>query len=137
MKERLSLLKLARRLRNVTFISKGEDLHAKVRNASRVPLYQHAVHDGAWSRARNEECRDPRVVSMEMVVMIMRMLVSRMSMIMRMGYRRTSVDGDRRNQHSANPRECNIEMTKSLVFQEAQGEDQDTTQSKSHLFWAA
>jgi hypothetical protein len=68
------------------------------------------------------------------VVMTMRVFVARMPMVVRMRYRRTSVKADRSNHHSANPREYNLEMTNSVVFQETQGEDQDATQSKSDLF---
>ncbi len=69
---------------------KRVDLHAKVRNASRVPLNQHTMHNGAGSRTRDKERRDPRVISMKMMVMIMsvvmtvRMLVTRVAMIVRM-----------------------------------------------------
>jgi len=67
------------------------------------------------------------------VVMTMRMLVSCMPMIVRVGYRRTGVNGDRRDKHSANPRERDVEMIKSLVFQEAQGKDENAAQSQSNL----
>jgi hypothetical protein len=68
------------------------------------------------------------------VVMTMRMLVARMPMVVRMRYGRTSVKADRSNHHSTNPREYNLEMTNSVVFQETQGEDENATQSESDLF---
>jgi len=72
-------------------------------------------------------------MTMPMVV-TMRMLMARMPMIVRMWHGRTSVKADRSNHHSANPREYNLEMTNSVVFQETQGEDEDAAQSKPDLF---
>ena len=52
------------------------DLHAKVRNPPGVLLDQHAVDDGTWSRPRDQECREPRMVAMQMVIVLVIVLMT-------------------------------------------------------------